>query len=124
MSGGHWDYQTDRACNEVFGWNASADCGLGKGDYAANVKWARKLNPLEDKQLSELIYDVFCLLHSYDWYISADTCEDTYRKDVEYFKNKWLKETNKMLVRREINQTLAEAKEELYKALGVQEDDR
>ena len=124
MSGGHWDYQTDRACNEVFGWRTDAVYGIGSEKHSAGVKWARKINPLEDKQLSELVYDVFCLLHSYDWYTSGDTCEETYLKDVEYFKNKWLKETPEMLVKREINQTLAEAKEELYKALGVQENEK
>lgn len=124
MSGGHWDYQTDRACNEVFGWQADAVYGIGSGKHSAGVKWARKINPLEDKQLSEMVYDMFCLLHSYDWYISGDNCEERYREDVQCFKTKWLKETPEMLVKREINQTLAEAREELYRTLGVQEDDR
>ena len=72
-----------------------------------------KLNPLEDKELSELVYDVFCLLHSYDWYISGDTGEEDYRNDVKYFKDKWLKRSSNYRVKDEIDKTLAEAKEEL-----------
>ena len=122
MSGGHWNYQNDHMCSEIFGWGCYPVYRLGGDNHLANVKIARKQNPLEDKQLSELVYDVFCLLHSYDWYYSGDNCEDTYLKDVEYFKNKWLKRRDKALVKAEIDSALAEAKEELYKSLGVKED--
>ena len=57
-------------------------------EYFAKEVWEE--DPLEDREISELVYDVFCLLHSYDWYKEADTSEDTYRKDVKYFKDKWL----------------------------------
>ena len=39
-----------------------------------------------DPEISALVYDLFCLLHSYDWAESGDTDMDAYQKDVEIFK--------------------------------------
>ena len=116
MSGGRFGYINDQAAREIFGWYLDVDYGED-GFKQATV--ARKVNPLEDKQLSELCWDLFCILHSYDWYVCSDTCEETYRKDVEYFKKKWLKPTPKELTRREIDNAIEEMREELYKSLGV-----
>lgn len=114
MSGGHWNYRNDYIADEIF--NIYPDYGKRGFEKSA---LARKYNPLEDKQLSELAWDLFCVLHSYDWYACGDTCEETYRKDVDYFKKKWLKPQTEEYVRREIDETLKEAKEELYKMFGI-----
>ena len=118
MSGGHFDYSNDHACNEIFHW---LDCDYGMGDekYLSRVKAARKFDPMEDKQLSELVYDVFCLLHSLDWYVSCDTCEATYRKDVDYFKKKWFRKSFKGISEREVETSISELREELFKILGI-----
>ena len=113
MSGGHWGYENDSACRELFGWNVDAVYGLNSEEVQKNERVVRKLNPLEDKELSELVYDVFCLLHSYDWYISGDTGEEDYRNDVKCFKEKWLKRSSDYRVKDEIDKALAETKEEL-----------
>ena len=65
---------------------------------------------------------MLCLLHSCDWYQSGDTGEATYRADIEYFKNKWLNPTASELAKSEIDKSILEVKEELYKVLGVSED--
>lgn len=114
MSGGHWNYINDTACNEIFPWHMHAE--YGEKGFKQSMT-ARKANPLEDKQISELCWDMFCLLHSYDWYISGDTCEDTYRKDLKYFKDKWLKINEKDLMRREIDLAIEEVRNDLYKSL-------
>ena len=88
MSGGHFDYSNDRCCKEIFGWSFTPDYG-DRGISQSEA--ARKLDPLEDKVISELVWDVFCLLHSFDWYASGDTSEEQYRHDVQRFKKKWLK---------------------------------
>lgn len=113
MSGGRFD----NAAREIFGWSVDVDYGLGEGAYETYVKRARRLDPMEDKQLSELVYDVFCLLHSLDWYKSGDTGEDTYLADVAYFKNKWLKGRRKALEREEIDKQIEELREDLYRSL-------
>ena len=119
MSGGHWMYQNDTVAQEIFGWNMSPDYGERGFKQAA---LARKSNPLEDKQLSELAWDLFCILHSYDWYASGDTGEETYREDVERFKRKWLRRSDGELARREIDVALEETRMELYETLGVKMD--
>lgn len=73
MSGGHWDYQDARLKEEIFGW----------GD--------EKSNPLDDVELSQLVRDVFQLLHDYDWYASGDTDEETWQDARKEFKKKWLR---------------------------------
>ena len=68
--------------------------------------------------MSELVWDVFCVLHSFDWYKSADTCEEGYREDVERFKKKWLKGISEDRVKEMISRELETARSELEKALG------
>ena len=117
MSGGHWNYVNDRVANELFGYYVDVGYGLEDDDINDSRKLARKINPLEDKLLSELVFDVLCLLHSYDWYVSGDNCEATYLKDVKYFKQKWLKGVSKDLVTNIVEEEFAQTKEALLKSL-------
>ena len=127
MSGGRWNYNQ---CNLGYDMFPGCDVCYGLGDdekskyrnYTESVKLARKLNPMEDRQLSELVFDVLCLIYSADWYKSGDTCEDIYREDVKFFKEKWLK-VNPDTVEDEIRKSIQELKEELYVTFGIQEKD-
>lgn len=120
MSGGRFNYMNDSACSEIFQCGAHADYGLGKDKYySQSVEWARWLNPMQDKELSELVFDVFCLLHSLDWYTSGDTGEETYREDVDYFKRKWLVKRGSKKVAEEIDKSLEELRRELNKSLSA-----
>lgn len=89
MSGGYFNYSNDNAARDIFGYGPVISYGLeglqGEAKLVAND------NPLEDHEISELVYDVFCLLHSFDWYKESDTDYETYEKDVAFFKNKWLR---------------------------------
>ena len=114
MSGGRFNYENDYLCSGIF----NIYCDYGEDGFKCS-KEARKRNPLEDKMISELVFDVFCLLHSYDWYASGDTSEKTYQEDIKYFKDKWLKKPADKLIKDEIDKDIAELKEELYKTLGV-----
>ena len=118
MSGGRFDYSNDRACREIFGWNV--DAKYGKHD--AESRFARRSNPLEDAVISEIAYDLFCVLHSYDWYACGDTCEDTYRADVQRFKDKWLKAMRGKRAKEIVDDELEEVRKKLYLAFGVKED--
>ena len=93
-------------------------------NYTSSVKLARKLDPMEDKQLSELVFDVLCLVYSADWYKSGDTGEDTYLADVKYFKQKWLKQKPDNIVKSEIDKAIEEVKDELYKSFGLEEEQK
>ena len=66
MSGGHFDYgyhHLDRYAGE-----------------------------LEDKQLNKILIDFKELLYELEWYKSGDTSKDDYKKYVNKFKGKWLKD--------------------------------
>lgn len=97
MSGGHFEYKDSALKNEMFGWT----------DTPRNV--------LEDRELSELTWDLLDVIHAFDWYKSGDTCKETYLKAKEKFKKKWL--SNRGLnVRRMIDEAVNELKLELYES--------
>ena len=127
MSGGYWNYDQ---CNLGYDMFPGCDVCYGLGDntkskygsYTESIKRARQLNPMEDKQISELVFDVLCLIYSADWYKEGDTCEDLYRSDVEFFKEKWLKQKPGQLVKDEIDKHIMEAKFSLYKSFGLEQE--
>lgn len=124
MSGGRWNYEQ---CNLGYEMFPGCDVCYGLGDdskskysnYTSSVKRARKLDPMEDKQISELVFDVLCLIYSADWYKSGDTGEDFYRNDLEFFKQKWLKAKPDDTIKSEIDKTIVEAKDELYRSFFI-----
>ena len=121
MSGGFWNYQNDSAARAIFGWSIDVDYG---DDGFKQSKKARRINPMDDKMISELVWDVFCLLHSYDWYIEGDTDKETYLEDLKRFKNKWLKVSQEERFQREIDKVLVEARAELLRTFcGVEDED-
>ena len=103
MSGGHFGYLEGSLQNEMFGWTGT---------------WH---NVMEDREISELVWDVLNLIHDYDWYRSGDTSEETYLKAKDKFKKKWFGGNRGVRVRKIVDDALAEAKAELYKTFGLEE---
>lgn len=99
MSGGHFNYVDSSLKSEIFGW----------GDLT---------NVFEDKEISELVWDVLNLIHDFDWYKSGDTCEETYLAKKAKFKEKWFSKPD-VRVQRIIDETISECKSELYKTFGI-----
>ena len=60
---------------------------------AKNARIARNLNPMHDRELSELMADVMCLLYGLEWFDSCDIGEETYKECVNKFKEKWMHRT-------------------------------
>ena len=121
MSGGHWEYNNDNACGEIFTWDVTPCYGMGGKNYKIYSKVARRMNPLEDFEISDLVFDVFCLLHSYDWYRSGDNMEETYRKDVEYFKEKWFKSSRVERMKEYVDSAVSELRQNLLQIIGEQD---
>lgn len=105
MSGGHFNYIDQRAKDEIFGYF---------GDELQR-------NVFEDREISELVWDVFELIHDFDWYKSNDTCKETYLKKKEAFKKKWLGKRPEK-VKQIIDEAIEEAKQELYETYEVEID--
>lgn len=101
MSGGRFGYMDATVKTEIFGYN----------DKPKNV--------FEDIEISELIWDVFDLIHDFDWYKSGDTGEEDYLKSKIAFKAKWLNSSFDERVKNTIDKSLDKTREELYKTYGI-----
>ena len=101
MSGGRFDYMNDRLQDEIFGWTD------------------KPTNAFEDREISELVFDVFTLIHDFDWYKSGDTCEETWLKKKRAFKAKWFKGKSER-TKRIIDKAVEELREEMYKTFDAE----
>lgn len=90
MSGGSHNYVYSTLANELGIPCGHYGYGTSDEDYVKDVTQTRRINPMEDEDLSEMMYDISCLLHSLEWYRSDDTGEEQYIKDKDCFKAKWL----------------------------------
>ena len=100
MSGGHFNYRDATLRDEIYGWSDT---------------WH---NVFEDREISELVWDVLNLIHDYDWYVSGDTGKDDYLKAKSEFKKKWFSNRG-VAVRRIIDTAINELKQELYETYGM-----
>lgn len=101
MSGGRFGYLDSSLKSEIFGWSNSLK------------------NVFEDKEISELVFDVLDLIHEYDWYISGDNCRETYLLAKSQFKNKWL-DNKGVRVQRIVDEAIAQLKTELYETFSLE----
>lgn len=78
-------------------------------------------NEFEDREISELVWDVLNLIHDFDWYKSGDTGKETYLKAKAEFKKKWLGGNRGVRVRRIVDDAVKELKAELYETFALEE---
>lgn len=103
MSGGRFNYTDSCLKSEIYGWT----------DRPSNV--------FEDREISELVWDVLDLIHDYDWYASGDTGKETYLKAKSEFKKKWFSNRG-VRVRRIVDDAIEQCKNELYDTFGLDVD--
>ena len=99
MSGGRFDYKDSSLKSEIYGWT----------DDPSNV--------FEDREISELVWDVLDLIHDFDWYASGDTGKEDYLKAKAEFKKKWFSNRG-VRVRRIVDDAIQQCKTELYETFG------
>lgn len=82
MSGGHYNYLNNTLQDEIFrhSWTGERD---------------PKDDPFHDIEVSDLVWDVFGIIHDLDYYESGDYGEGSYRKRVTEFKDKWFGKTGR-----------------------------
>lgn len=90
MSGGYYGYKDEELMDRIFGYCRTT---IRSKDYKKIIEEVRRDNPLEDPEISELVFDVLGLLHSFDWYMECDSGRDEYLADVKAFKDKWFGKT-------------------------------
>lgn len=124
MSGGSHNYIANEI-NEALFENCSGNRMDNRYKNVCDEKTARiarNLNPMHDRELSELMADVMCLLHGLEWFDSCDIGEETYKECVNKFKAKWMHRTEND----RLNSYLGDLKsyyEELFEELKGKEND-
>lgn len=108
MSGGLYNYLDSSLMNEIFGYE----------DIHKHVP-----NVFEDREISELTYDLLSLIHEYDWYKCGDTDKDKYLNAKSKFKKKWFSNRG-VRVRKIVDDAIQELREELYETYGLEDIDR
>lgn len=103
MSGGNFNYVDATLRDEIYGWSDA---------------WH---NVFEDREISELVWDILDLIHDYDWYVSGDTSKETYLKAKADFKNKWF-DNRDVAVKKVVDTAIEEVKAELYETYGIESD--
>ena len=78
---------------------------------------------MEDRELDDLMKDIATLAHDLEWYHSADTNRDDYRESVRKFKDKWFKQSREERLKKYIEESIKETKEELLNMIGGEADD-
>jgi hypothetical protein len=102
VSGGRFDYVDGRLKGEIFGWTD------------------KPINVFEDREISELVWDVLDLIHDFDWYASGDTCKETWLKAKGKFKKKWFSNRG-VRVRQIVDDALHQVRAELYETFGFED---
>lgn len=76
-------------------------------------------NQFEDYEMNELLKDFCKVLHDLEWWKSADYGEDTYRKSVKAFKNKWFGKTEDERITKAIKNVSSEIEKKLKNIFGI-----
>ena len=101
MSGGLFDYADETLKNEIF-------------------KWADKpTDEFEDREISELVWDVFDLINSFDYYRCCDISKETYLKRKDEFKKKWFGDNRGLRIQKIVDESIDELRQELYETFGL-----
>ena len=108
MSGGRFEYYDSNLMSEMFGY-------LGDDDAIPNV--------MEDREISELTYDLLALIHDYDWYASGDTGKGAYLKAKKAFKKKWFGTNRGLRIKRIVDDAVEHTREELYETFDLKEQE-
>lgn len=87
MSGGSLNYLAFKMNDELYD---QACVHYSNVDNPKEAICARRDDPFEDSDISELVFDVACVVHALEWYKSGDICEETYREILAKFKKNYM----------------------------------
>ena len=73
---------------------------------------------LEDRELSDMTWDLLNLIHTFDYYKSGDCSKEKYLNEKKSFKNKWFSNRG-VRIKNVIDSAIDDLKEELYETYGI-----
>ena len=71
-----------------------------------------------DEELNEMMKDLVKVLHDVEWWKSCDIGEDSYRKTVKEFKDKWFNADRSERLKPIIDRRINEVRTELINMIG------
>jgi hypothetical protein len=71
-----------------------------------------------DEELNEMMKDLVKVLHDVEWWQSSDIGEDSYRKTVKEFKDKWFNSDRSERLKPIIDRRINEVRTELINMIG------
>ena len=75
-----------------------------------------------DEELNEMMKDLVKVLHDVEWWQSCDIGEDSYRKTVKEFKDKWFNSDRSERLKPIIDRRINEVRTELINMIGGDEE--
>lgn len=101
MSGGYFNYLDERLKDEIFSYSD------------------KSFNAFEDLEISELVWDILELIHTFDRYKCCDTSRETYLKAKTEFKKKWFGTKRGLRIRQIVDESIEELRHELYETFDL-----
>lgn len=77
-----------------------------------------------DAEMDDLIKDLCEVLHDLEWWQSADTDEESYRKSLAKFKKKWFQGDRNKRLKAYIDKQIGAVKRSLYQLIGEVSNDQ
>lgn len=106
MSGGFFNHEDISLMYSIFG---STD---------------RCTNRFEDAEISELVFDVFKLIHSFDYYKCSDCSREDYLNDKNEFKKKWFGTSPNKRHKKYIDESVEHLRDELYEMINLKDTNK
>ena len=121
MSGGHFDYFHDKITQQIFDWNVDAYYNLGSEEQCRGAVIARRMDLLNDVELSEMLYDLTCVLKAHDWWRSGDCGAECYNEAKQYFKEKWFGKTQRQRIEAQVDKAVRQFRRDVNDIFGNEE---
>ena len=87
----------------------------GSHDYLFYRMEEEYIGKMHDRELDELMKDICELVHDLEWYDSGDYGPDGYFDTVKEFKEKWFKQSRKDRLKKIIDDSVNELRDELVR---------
>lgn len=87
----------------------------GSHDYLCYRMEEEYIGKMHDRELDELMKDICELVHDLEWYDSGDYGPDGYFDTVKEFKEKWFKQSRKDRLKKIIDDSVNELRDELVR---------
>lgn len=91
----------------------------GSYDYIYSDMDEQLVGFMYDAELDDMMGDLTRVCHDLEWWESGDICEESYRKTVRKFKDKWFKGDRAARLEGYVDKRIAKVRAELMEMIGA-----